>query len=193
MVVLNVQQRAEAPHCLSRTAQYLQLKPLNVDLDEVDAVQRQGVDGKRAHGRARRGTADADLTALSELVNLEHLELIGWDDLRDLGPLCGLRRLRVLTVNNCPLVQDLLPLSELVHLEELRLTSCYGVADLSPLASLQGLRYLNLGVDRDRYKRAPPLDLDPLLPLTRLRILSLGGRRLRRFSALQLRRGLTIL
>ena len=29
----------------------------------------------------------------------------------------------------------------------------------------------------------------PLLPLTRLRILSLGGRRLRRFSALQLRRG----
>ena len=94
------------------------------------------------------------------------------DGIKDLGPLAGLKKLRVLTIIPGPAgtpADDLSPLRELTELREVVLADMR-VKSIEPLAGLTKLETLSLGNSGVR-------DLTPLAKLTRLRKLDLSWAR----------------
>ena len=117
---------------------------------------------------------DPDLSALSDLADLQTLALYGVQDplaqgrhLFDLKPLSALRRLRYLTLWNLR-APDLEPLAQLAGLEGLWIPFGEEVMDVSPLAQLEHLQSLDL-TDNEI------VDISPLTTLTGLHSLSLSG------------------
>ncbi len=88
----------------------------------------------------------SDLSPISSLTNLRHLDAHGNGIISDLSPLSALVNLEslVLRINN---ISDLSPLAGLDCLEELFL-QCNSVSDLSPLAGLSALECLELSQNR---------------------------------------------
>ena len=91
------------------------------------------------------GSQVRDLTPLSELTNLRHLNL-SINQISDLTPLAGLVNLEILILN-VNQISDLTPLSGLTNLRRLGLDNNQ-FYDLSPLAELTNLTWLNLGDNR---------------------------------------------
>ena len=83
-----------------------------------------------------------DISLLSKMKNLEHLDLTNGGILKDISPLSNLEKLRrVILFGNK--VSDLKPLSKLVNLEELDLTNC-PVTDIRPLFGLKSLKRVKI-------------------------------------------------
>lgn len=89
---------------------------------------------------------------LSELVNLEQLEIAGFPD-ATLDDLVGLKHLRILRLQNFPKVTDLAPLAQLEKLETVALATPpswdasrkkHIVSSLEPLTKLPALRHIEL-------------------------------------------------
>lgn len=117
----------------------------------------------------------ADLSALSNLTQLEHLR-IGGRNIPDLNALSRLGNLRVLDVQGNRELTDVSGISGLRRLEELNLRWT-NVADVSALYSLGALRYVNLADTR-------VADISPLRGKRRLEVLSLSKSRVVDLSAL---------
>lgn len=125
--------------------------------------------------------ASDDLGPLAGLKTLRVLELDDLPAAHRLPPLDSLRHLVELSVTRCPLT-DLSPLAGLDRLEELWLRGT-PVSDLRPLASLTGLRKLDL-------RRTEVLDVSPLAGLKQLGLLWIEGLGLRREQLEALRRAI---
>ena len=113
--------------------------------------------------RCISSSALKDISALSQLPELEHLQLSA-TRITNVEPLAGLRELTVVYLDSTD-VADLRPLSELTRLRELNLDST-DVADLTPLSNLSSLELLDLDYTEIQ-------DLTPLARLPRLSVLSL--------------------
>lgn len=100
----------------------------------------------------------SDLTNLSGLVSLKHLNLQG-TGIMDISPLSGLVNLQKLNLHGTR-VMDISPLSDLVNLQQLTLTQT-NVTDISSLSGLVNLEKLNLRITNVS-------DLSPLNGLKKL-------------------------
>jgi internalin A len=112
-----------------------------------------------------QGNQITDLTPLSELTNLQHLDL-GNNQITDLMPLSGLTNLQILNLRDNQ-ITDLTPLSKLTNLQNLYL-SRNQINDLTPLndlTELQRLWLLSNQID----------NLTPLRGLTNLQRLGLDN------------------
>ena len=111
--------------------------------------------------------AENDVTDLSPLAELTHLQtLYGWSNRRlsDISPIAHLRELRILNLAACDL-SDISPVENLTHLENLNL-GYNAIENIEPLANLKALREL--------YLRANNIvDIRPLTHLTHLQKLSI--------------------
>jgi hypothetical protein len=149
-----------------------------VVLENLDYLPMLGRLRHLRHLAMPRGTAEADLTRLSELHNvqgaLQTLHLEG-PDVDDLSPLTGLTNLHTLNLFGTP-VDDLSPLTGLPNLHTLNLDAT-AVDDLSPLAGLPNLHTLYL-------TRTRVADLSPLTGLTNLHTLDLTDTRVTDLSPL---------
>lgn len=122
-----------------------------------------------------------DLTGLEYATNLRELWLynasdsINNNEISDLSPLRGLKRLQYLDVEQ-NLISDVSALSNLKQLEFLRLRGNF-ITDVSPLSGLTQLKHLLLGGNSVS-------DIFPLSNLTRLEFLSLDGNSITDISAL---------
>jgi Leucine-rich repeat (LRR) protein/uncharacterized protein YycO len=106
-----------------------------------------------------------DLIGLEYATNLERLD-VHRGDLSDLGPLSGLRGLRILDLQSAN-INDVSALAGLTELRELVLLENQ-ISDISPLANLRGLQQLCLDWNAI-------VDISPVSGLTGLQVLSLGG------------------
>jgi internalin A len=112
-----------------------------------------------------QGNQITDLTPLSKLTNLQHLDLDN-NQITDLTPLSGLTNLQILDLSNNQ-ITDLTPLSKLTNLQNLYL-SRNQINDLTPLndlTELQRLWLLSNQID----------DFSPLKGLTNLQRLGLNS------------------
>ena len=117
-----------------------------------------------------------DLTALSELTNLQTLVISNGKLINDLSALSALTNLRHLEIPNGHLIIDLAPLSAMTNLEFLDI-GYGGIADLSVLSGMKGLQQLFLSNNRIS-------DLQPLSALSELSFLVLAGNSVEDISAL---------
>lgn len=111
-----------------------------------------------------RWNSITDLSPLSGLVDLRHIDAHGNDDLSDLAPLSELANLETLILR-WNAISDLSALSRLSNLRELVLFYCR-VSDLSPLSGLARLQKLDLNRNHIR-------DISALSQLTALQYLDL--------------------
>jgi hypothetical protein len=119
---------------------------------------------------------DSALLCVSSLSKLAHLNLTGCVGLRDLAPLSSVQSLQVLNLTNCH-VQDLRPVSKLPHLTRLELTNCEGVRSLDGVPPR--LHTLNLNLS------AACADVQGLSKLIGLRVLHLAGSHVQDLRALE--------
>ena len=107
----------------------------------------------------------SDLTGLEHAAQLEILILYWNQQISDLSPISGLKRLRELHLG-ANQIRDISPIAGLTQLEKLAL---YGnqISDISPLAGLKRLRELHLSTNQIS-------DISPLAGLKRLRELHLS-------------------
>ena len=103
-----------------------------------------------------------DLSPLSELTGLQHLDCRSLRNVTDLSPLTALTGLRHLNCAFNDKVTDLSPLTALTGLQHLEFGWLKNVTDLSPLTALTGLRHLNCSYLWN------VTDLSPLTTLTGL-------------------------
>jgi hypothetical protein len=144
----------------------------------------------RDRGRVPRWTQD--LTPVSALPRLQHLDISGCAALSDLRPLGHLTRLTRLDLHDCARVTDISPLAEVRNLTWLDARRCLGVVGIDPIGELAELTWLDLGgcegivdlfpLSRLRALQALALhgcenlvDLSPLAGLRNLRALVISG------------------
>jgi hypothetical protein len=109
------------------------------------------------------GTQVDNLSPLAELINLQSLNL--WKTkVTDLSPLAGLTNLQALDLSRTR-VMDLSPLSKLINLQYLSVINT-NVSDLSPLTSLTNMQYLYISGTK-------VINLLPLAMLINLKTLDL--------------------
>lgn len=84
-----------------------------------------------------------DLTPLSYLRQLKHLEIPWYEKITDLSPLANLRELEHLDLFRCTSVEDFSPLTSLTRLRNLDLTGT-NIRDLSLLVGVKSLQNLDL-------------------------------------------------
>ena len=108
-----------------------------------------------------------DLTALQWLSDLDSIELLNSDLIRNLAPVAGLEKLRTLSLRDCEALSDLAPLAEHPALRKLDLHRT-AVSDLSPLASSPELNIMSI-VRSEGIK-----DLSPLADHPKLRVVTIA-------------------
>ena len=110
-----------------------------------------------------------DISVLSELANLRHINLSRNNRIEDLSPLAGLTRLEHLDIHENK-IYDITPLAGLTNLRYLDLHGTY-FEDASTLSTLTSLRFLILYL-------CPISDISPLSALTKLQYLHLNDTRI---------------
>ncbi|GHO90090.1 hypothetical protein KSF_001380 [Reticulibacter mediterranei] len=86
----------------------------------------------------------SDISSLGKLVNLETLQLCGWDALKEINIPASLSNLRTLDLSSCHNLERVNGLQELSHLETLRIDYCDALKEIAIPASLTNLRTLVL-------------------------------------------------
>ena len=141
------------------------------------------------------GLSNSDIIPVRHMINLEVLNLSG-NQISDLTPLSGLKKLKVLFLYDNKRISDLSPLSSLKNLTDLGLYD-NRISDLSPLSNLTNLTRLTL--DDNQISDLSPLenlvnltelglrynkvsDLKPLSGLRNLKKLNLGNNQIRDLS-----------
>jgi hypothetical protein len=84
------------------------------------------------------------INELTELKNLEKLDLSYGFELTNIQSLAFLKKLSWLSLEECTELTELTPLSELTALRYLNLNNCQSITDVSPLAELNQLQFLDL-------------------------------------------------
>ncbi len=114
-----------------------------------------------------------DLSPLANLVDLEYLNLSGFDKIKNFDIIARLKKLKYLDLSWTN-VNDLSFLSELKELRVLKLRGCRRARDLTPLVELENLEALDLVGCLSGLR-----DISPLIELRRkynkLKEVSLGG------------------
>ncbi|MEV8442465.1 NACHT domain-containing protein [Actinosynnema sp. NPDC051121] len=87
----------------------------------------------------RYATGVTDLTPLTALVDMDHLDLEGCAEIEDLTPLAAMPSLQHLDLRACRRVTDVTPLRRLPHLRRLYLNGVGEGMDVAPLGSLSSL------------------------------------------------------
>jgi Leucine-rich repeat (LRR) protein len=117
---------------------------------------------------------ESDLSPLSELTNLKHLDLY-WNHITDLSPLASLVNLESLDLSHNE-INDLTPIANLTNLRKLDLSS-NDLRDLSPLAKLTKLTNLY-------FWENPIEDITVLGNFTYLEVLKIRSTRVKNFDVL---------
>lgn len=111
---------------------------------------------------------EIDLEPIGHLTNLAHLKVNRFTKLLNITPIGELTNLQTLELGNCDKVTDITPIGELTQLKSLDLNSCEILSDLSPIKNLTKLEELDLG-SCDSIS-----DLSPLGHLANLKSLNLS-------------------
>jgi Leucine-rich repeat (LRR) protein len=110
-----------------------------------------------------------NINCLSKLLNLELLRLGSCYSLEDISGLSGLLNLQILDLSGCSMLVEISGLSNLKNLRTLNLRSCKSVTDISSLAELSNLQSLDLGSCESL------TDISSLAGLLNLQTLNLNG------------------
>ena len=114
----------------------------------------------------RKNDKLSDITALTNLSELNHLDLSG-TLVKNLKPLENLKQLDYLKLEGTG-VKDITPIANLAELRYLNL--CHNrISDISPVAKLTKLQYLNLAANSNKLN-----DITAVANLTQLKYLNLG-------------------
>jgi len=139
-----------------------------------------------------------DISSLSSLVNLKHLNLYG-NYVSDISAVAGLKTLQYLNIAENSGIQDIsvvanlfqlqeldienshlnsiVPISQLTQLKTLYLATC-GISDITPLVNLRNLQLLELDLNQ-------VADISPLINLTGLQVIYIMNNQITDISVLQ--------
>jgi Leucine-rich repeat (LRR) protein len=85
-----------------------------------------------------------DISPISNLVNLQFLNLFGCSLIKDISPISNLVNLQFLNLFGCSLITDIHFFSRLINLRSIDLCCCKSLTDISSLSGLLNLQSLNL-------------------------------------------------
>lgn len=125
--------------------------------------------------------------ALCQLDQLEVLQL-KWSNVRDLGRITALQRLRALSIGSSTRVQSIEPLADLLSLELLEIENFKLITDFSPLTRLVNLA--SLAVTGSMWSRQAVGSLEPFAAMTWLTSLALDTSSVSSIQALGALKGL---
>ena len=117
-----------------------------------------------------------DISALSNLTNLEYLDLFCADEVSDISCLKNLTKLKYLSLRDTD-VTDITPLKNLMQLNHLEL-SWTDISDISSLSNLTKLEYLDLSFSRVS-------DISALKNLSNLEYLNIAGCSIEDYSPIE--------
>ncbi len=148
---------------------------IELALNKEDGEDITQVDLAKLESLAAFEVGITDLTGLEFATNLKVMSF-GLNQISDLSPLKGLKKLSVLDLHRNRNISDLLPLKDLSNLTWLSLRGNI-IVDMSPLKDLTNLTYLHIGYNRIS-------DLTPLKKLIKLTFLNLDQNRISDLSPL---------
>jgi len=143
------------------------LRPLT-NLKELDLGENYSYDDDDVH-------YITDISALSGMTKMEHLDLYG-SDIKDISALGGMDNLQWLSLAPYCSVTDISALKGKLNMQVLALTGG-NIVDISALAGMKNLTLLWLGRNKIR-------DISPLQGLTELQELDLGRNKIEKIDAL---------
>jgi len=86
----------------------------------------------------------SNIDSISNLANLEYLNLIYCDKIYDINSIAQLSKLRCLNINDCDSIISITAIGQLSNLEQLHMNSCQNISDISSLSNLKNLKHLGI-------------------------------------------------
>lgn len=134
--------------------------PLEAEAAHISRATR-GLERLVERPRLRRVVAkrmrEAELEQIGRVATLEHVELVGLRT-RDLRPLTGLRRVRILQLSTSTSLESLAGIERWMHLQLLSAWNTTGLRSIDALRGLRELRYVSLSGGMYKPIRLPSLD-----------------------------------
>lgn len=110
--------------------------------------------------------SDADLIAISKLINLRYLNLRGNENFVTIDPLESLVNIEYLDLGRCESLKSIGAIADMKNLKELSMDYCFEVSDIEAVENLENLRMLILA------SMSNLISLEPISNLTNLYALS---------------------